>query len=149
MIRGCEGRRRADWVAPDWVAPNGDAERVDELAELAEVYLGEEFGLDFAHHRGYRLDGGSDWVIPGIPTIDVKHTARPTGNLVVKLTAMRSDAYVLIRGARLEDFECVGWTTRDQLMLRDLGHGPCYFLPASALNPVMSDLLTPWWVELR
>ncbi len=91
-----------------------------------------------------------DCVAPSGTKIDVKCTRRKGGNLVViqHKHAKEVEAFVLMV-AHGKDFEYIGWTSRVRLISRefvkDVGHGPCYFMPRQHLwQDIYTLLHAPW-----
>jgi hypothetical protein len=107
---------------------------------VGEVEFGKFSGVcpDFAFDRK-NGDGGIDFVIPLLYTVDVK-TTEPGRNLIHRLDKpVAADIYVLAY-ADGNQGELVGWVWGKQLAaaeVRDLGHGiDSRFMRREALRPM-------------
>lgn len=86
--------------------------------------------------------GGVDCVGRSGETVDVKCTDRSDGNLLVRIDKAASpcDYYALsvVRGPG--EVEIIGYASADEVFrdenLKDVGHGPTYFIKQSQLHPL-------------
>lgn len=120
----------------------------DDIGIRGELAFGEFSGLcpDLSFDRKGG-DGGVDFVVPLLYTIDVK-AAKGRRNLIYRTDKpLVADIYVL---ADVEDGKATlaGWAWKSQLEraeVRDLGHGMnSRFIPREQLRP-MSDLEARLW----
>lgn len=118
----------------------------DDIGIRGEMAFGEFCGLCPDLSVG-KSDGGVDFVVPLLYTVDVK-AAKGRRNLIYRTDKpLVADIYVL---ADVEDGKATlaGWAWKSQLEraeVRDLGHGmTSRFLPREQLRP-MSDLEARLW----
>ena len=118
----------------------------DDIGIRGELAFGEFCGLCPDLSVG-KSDGGVDFVVPLLYTVDVK-AAKGRRNLIYRADKpLNADIYVL---ADVEDGKATlaGWAWKSQLEraeVRDLGHGKdSRFLPREQLRP-MSDLEARLW----
>lgn len=118
----------------------------DDIGIRGEMAFGEFCGLCPDLSVG-KSDGGVDFVVPLLYTIDVK-AAKGRRNLIYRTDKpLVADIYVL---ADVEDGKATlaGWAWKSQLEraeVRDLGHGiASRFLPREQLRP-MGDLEARLW----
>lgn len=119
----------------------------DDIGIRGELAFGEFSGLCPDLSVGMKSDGGVDFVVPLLYTIDVK-AARGRRNLIYRADKpLNADIYVL---ADVEDGKAslAGWAWKSQLEraeVRDLGHGiESRFVPREQLRP-MRDLEARLW----
>lgn len=119
----------------------------DDIGIRGELAFGEFSGLCPDLSVGMKSDGGVDFVVPLLYTIDVK-SAKGRRNLIYRADKpLNADIYVL---ADVEDGKATlaGWAWKSQLEraeVRDLGHGiESRFVPREQLRP-MSDLEARLW----
>ena len=119
----------------------------DDIGIRGELAFGEFSGLCPDLSVGMKSDGGVDFVVPLLYTVDVK-AAKGRRNLIYRTDRpLVADIYVL---ADVEDGKATlaGWAWKSQLEraeVRDLGHGKdSRFLPREQLRP-MSDLEARLW----
>lgn len=118
----------------------------DDIGIRGEMAFGEFCGLCPDLSVG-KSDGGVDFVVPLLYTIDVK-AAKGRRNLIYRADKpLNADIYVLadVEGGKAT---LAGWAWKSQLEraeVRDLGHGKdSRFLPREQLRP-MSDLEARLW----
>jgi hypothetical protein len=120
----------------------------DDIGLLGEVAFGDFSGVcpDFSFDR-HEGDGGVDFVIPLLYTVDVK-TAEAGRNLIHRQDKpVAADIYVLADNHG-DHATLVGWVWKSQFEraeVRDLGHGiPSRFISRDKLRP-MSELGSRIW----
>lgn len=118
----------------------------DDIGIRGELAFGEFCGLCPDLSVG-KSDGGVDFVVPLLYTVDVK-AAKGRRNLIYRTDKpLVADIYVLadVEGGKAT---LAGWAWKSQLEraeVRDLGHGKdSRFLPREQLRP-MSDLEARLW----
>lgn len=119
----------------------------DDIGIRGELAFGEFCGLCPDLSVGMKSDGGVDFVVPLLYTVDVK-AAKGRRNLIYRADKpLNADIYVL---ADVEDGRATlaGWAWKSQLEraeVRDLGHGiESRFVPREQLRP-MGDLEARLW----
>ena len=119
----------------------------DDIGIRGELAFGEFSGLCPDLSVGMKSDGGVDFVVPLLYTVDVK-AAKGRRNLIYRTDRpLVADIYVLadVEGGKAT---LAGWAWKSQLEraeVRDLGHGKdLRVLPRKQLRP-MSDLEARLW----
>jgi hypothetical protein len=86
------------------------------------------------------INGGYDLLFRGWPC-DVKYTRHPDPCLMCppRYADRDTEVYILFKGTDWR-YQCHGWAFAHQLFdpahEADVGHGPCYKMPATELNPL-------------
>lgn len=115
-----------------------DAARAEMDGLGAEMAVAKLFNLYMDISVGPQA-GGHDLISRDGRTIDVKHTHRENGNLLVPLhkESKECDLYVLVTGT-MPNYRVVGWEHGKDILekrnIKDLGYGPTYFLEQHRLH---------------